>query len=210
MVSAELFSVGLTGGIGSGKTTVANMFAALGASIIDTDLIAHQLSAAGGAAIPAIRAQFGADFITPDGAMDRAKMREHIFADPADKKRLESILHPLIRIETEQAARQAQGIYTIFVVPLLIESGNWVQRVSRVLVVDCPESLQIERVMERNGLVETQVRAIMQQQASRAVRLAAADDVISNEGEAATLAPQVDRLHNLYTALAASKSSKPL
>ena len=206
MVSAELFSVGLTGGIGSGKSTVANMFAARGAAIIDTDLIAHQLSAAGGAAIPAIQAQFGADFITPDGAMDRAKMRERVFSDPTEKKRLESILHPLIRIETERAARQAQGIYTIFVVPLLIESGDWAQRVSRILVVDCPEALQIARVMARSGLVETQVRAIMQQQASRAVRLAAADDVISNEGEAATLAPQVDRLHNLYTALAASKS----
>lgn len=206
MVSAELFSVGLTGGIGSGKSTVANMFAARGAATIDTDLIAHQLSAAGGAAIPAIQAQFGADFITPDGAMDRAKMRERVFSDPTEKKRLESILHPLIRIETERAARQAQGIYTIFVVPLLIESGDWAQRVSRILVVDCPEALQIARVMARSGLVETQVRAIMQQQASRAVRLAAADDVISNEGEAATLAPQVDRLHNLYTALAARKS----
>lgn len=206
MVSAELFSVGLTGGIGSGKSTVANMFAARGAAIIDTDLIAHQLSAAGGAAIPAIQAQFGADFITPDGAMDRAKMRERVFSDPTEKNRLESILHPLIRIETERAARQAQGIYTIFVVPLLIESGNWAQRVSRILVVDCPEALQIARVMARSGLVKTQVRAIMQQQASRAVRLAAADDVIRNEGEAATLAPQVDRLHNLYTALAASKS----
>lgn len=210
MVSAELFSVGLTGGIGSGKSTVANMFAARGAAIIDTDLIAHQLCAPDGAAIPDIRAQFGAAFIAPDGAMDRARMREHVFTDPAEKKRLESILHPLIRAEAERAARQAQGIYTIFVVPLLVESGNWAQRVSRVLVIDCPESLQIERVMARNGLVETQVRAIMLQQASRAARLAAADDVINNDGDATSLVPQVDRLHDLYCGLAASKSGKPL
>lgn len=209
MISAELFSVGLTGGIGSGKTTVANMFAARGAAVIDTDLIAHQLCAPGGAAIKDIRAQFGASFITPEGAMDRARMRELVFADPAEKKRLESILHPLIRTETERAAQQAQGIYTIFVVPLLIESGDWARRVSRVLVVDCPESLQIERVMARNGLAETQVRAIMLQQASRADRLAAADDVITNAGDAATLAPQVDRLHNVYCALAVSKPGKP-
>ena len=210
MVSAELFSVGLTGGIGSGKSTVASMFAARGAAIIDTDLIAHQLCAPDGAAIPDIRAQFGAAFIAPDGAMDRTRMREHVFTDPAEKKRLESILHPLIRAETERAARQAQGIYTIFVVPLLIESGNWAQRVSRVLVIDCPESLQIERVMARNGLAETQVRAIMLQQASRAARLAAADDVINNDGDATFLVPQVDRLHDLYCGLAASKSGKPL
>ena len=198
------FSVGLTGGIGSGKTTVADMFAAHGASVIDTDYIAHQLTVAGGPAIAAVRAQFGDRFLTASGAMDRARMRDCVFADMAAKARLEAILHPLIRVETERAAVQAHGPYLLFVVPLLVESGNWRQRVSRVLVVDCPEQLQIERVMQRSGLTDVQVRAIMATQASRAVRLAAANDVLLNDGEPAALAAQVNRLHTLYTELAAA------
>lgn len=197
------FSVGLTGGIGSGKTTVADMFAARGAALVDTDRIAHQLTMPDGLAIPEIRAQFGDAFLGADGAMDRARMREYVFAEPAAKARLESILHPLIRIETERAAEQAQGAYLIFVVPLLVESGSWKERVSRVLVVDCAEETQVRRVMSRSGLSETQVHAIMATQASRAARLAAADDVIDNDGDALALLPQVDRLHTLYTSLAA-------
>jgi dephospho-CoA kinase len=196
------FSVGLTGGIGSGKTTVADMFAARGASVIDTDSIAHQLTAPGGGAIPAIRARFGDEFLTPSGAMDRAKMREHVFMDQAAKERLEAILHPLIRSETELAATQATGAYLIFVVPLLVESGQWKQRTSRVLVVDCPERLQIDRVMKRSGLTEQQVRAIMATQALRETRLAAADDVVYNDGATAALAGKVDQLHALYAGLA--------
>jgi dephospho-CoA kinase len=195
------FSVGLTGGIGSGKTTVADMFAARGAAIIDTDQIAHQLTAPEGAAIPEIRAQFGAAFLSESGAMDRAKMRKYVFDDATAKARLEAILHPLIRIETERAATQANGCYSIFVVPLLVESGKWRERVSRVLVVDCTEDTQVRRVMMRSGLPEAQVRAIMAVQASRAERLAAADDVINNNGEAIDLVPQVDRLHALYCSL---------
>lgn len=198
------FSVGLTGGIGSGKTTVADMFAAHGAFVIDTDHIAHQLTVAGGPAIAAIRSQFGDSFLTPSGAMDRTKMREYVFADTAAKARLEAILHPLIRAETERAAAQAAGAYLLFVVPLLVESGNWKQRVSRVLVVDCPEQLQVDRVMKRSGLTDAQVRAIMATQATRAARLAAADDVVVNAGEPSTLTPQVSRLHALYTELAAA------
>ena len=197
------FYVGLTGGIGSGKSLVADMFAARGAALIDTDLIAHRLTAPGGMAMPAIRDAFGEDFVTPQGAMDRARMRALVFSDGAAKGRLESILHPLIRSATESAAREASGLYRIFVVPLLVESGNWRQRVSRVLVVDCPEALQIERVMRRNGLAEEQVRAIMAAQASRRDRLAAADDVVVNDGDVAALTPQVDRLHALYAELAA-------
>jgi dephospho-CoA kinase len=204
------FSVGLTGGIGSGKTTVADMFAARGAAVIDTDLIAHQLTAAGGAAMEAIRSQFGEQFVTAAGALDRARMREQVFADPAMKHRLESILHPLIHTETERAAMQAQGCYLIYVVPLLVESGSWQKRVTRVLVVDCPEQVQIERVMARNGLTEAQVRAIMAAQVPRATRLAAADDVIINDRNHTSLAPQIDRLHTLYTQLAASGNQKSM
>ena len=201
----DRFSVGLTGGIGSGKSTVADLFAAQGAAVIDTDLIAHQLTAVGGAAIPAIKDSFGAGLIQPDGAMDRAAMRERVFADPAEKKRLEAIMIPLIRRSTREAAEQAQGAYLLFVVPLLVESGLWRQRVSRVLTVDCQEEVQLRRVMQRNNLSEAQVRAIIASQASRAERLAAADDVISNEGDSAALLPQVVRLHQLYLELAKAK-----
>jgi dephospho-CoA kinase len=205
---ANAFSVGLTGGIGSGKTMVADMFAARGAAIIDTDHIAHQLTAPGGIAIPAIRAQFGEAFLMADGAMNRVKMRETVFADPVAKRQLEFILHPLIRSETDRAAAQARGVYLMFVVPLLVESGTWKQRTSRVLVVDSREQLQVERVMSRSGLTEVQVRAIMATQASRETRLAAADDVIVNDGEAAALVPQIERLHALYSSLAESNQTK--
>jgi dephospho-CoA kinase len=200
--STNRFSVGLTGGIGSGKTTVANMFAERGATIIDTDEIAHQLSAPGGAAIPAISTSFGQDFLTASGAMDRPKMREHVFANPHAKTKLESILHPLIRQETERAALQATGTYVMFVVPLLIESGNWKHRVARILAIDCPEEVQIQRVMQRNGLTAAQVRAIMATQVTRETRLKEADDVITNDKDSAALIPQVDRLHALYCSLA--------
>ena len=198
----DRFSVGLTGGIGSGKSLVADMLAARGATLVDTDQIAHALTAPGGTAMAAIRLAFGDDYITQDGAMDRARMRQRVFSDPAAKKQLESILHPLIRDETERAARQASGVYPVFVVPLLVESRTWKDQVSRVLVIDCPEALQVERVMRRNGLSEEQVRAIMATQATRAQRLAAAHDVIVNDRDPAALEPEVDRLHALYSALA--------
>ncbi|MEN9865804.1 MAG: hypothetical protein RL748_1394 [Pseudomonadota bacterium] len=198
------FSIGVTGGIGCGKTTVCNLFAEHGASLIDTDVIAHQLTAPGGAAISAITAGFGAGFITPDGALDRARMRELVFTQPDAKTRLEAILHPMIGQQTRQQAMHAQGPYLMFVVPLLVESRTWKQKVDRVLVIDCPESLQVERVMARNGMTEAQVKAIMATQASRAERLAAADDVIRNEGELAALASQVAQLHQQYCALSQS------
>jgi dephospho-CoA kinase len=195
------FSVGLTGGIGSGKSTVADMFADRGATVIDTDVIAHQLTVSGGISIPSIRAEFGDVFIDLSGAMDRAKMRAQVFADPTAKTRLEAILHPLIRQESERAANAAQGAYVMFVVPLLVESNHWRQRVSRVLVVDCPEEQQIERVMARNGMNREQVLAIMATQSSREQRLASADDVISNDGTTNALTPQIDSLHALYLRL---------
>lgn len=198
------FSIGLTGGIGSGKSTVADMFAERGAAVIDTDVIAHQLTAPDGAAIAPLAAEFGSAFIDASGAMDRAMMRAHVFSDPQAKQRLEAILHPLIRAETASAAQHAQGLYLIFVVPLLVESGNWRERVQRILVVDCDEQIQLERVMQRNAMTPSQVRAIMATQASRQQRLQAADDVIVNDSEPAALLPQVTRLHALYEALSRS------
>ncbi|KQQ91757.1 dephospho-CoA kinase [Massilia sp. Leaf139] len=192
------FSVGLTGGIGCGKTTVADMFGALGASLVDTDAIAHALTAPHGAAMPAILAEFGAGFATPEGALDRAKMRELVFADPGARARLEAILHPRIREATAAAAALATGPYTIFVVPLLIESGTWRERVTRILAIDCSEETQVARVMARNNLTEPQVRAIMAAQVTRAQRLANADDVVLNDDGLEALRPQVERLHAFY------------
>ena len=194
------FTVGLTGGIGCGKTTVADMFGALGASLVDTDAIAHALTAPHGAAMPAILAEFGAGFATPDGAMDRARMRELVFTDPGARTRLEAILHPRIREATAAAAALATGPYVIFVVPLLIESGTWRERVTRVLAIDCSEETQVARVMARNNLVEAQVRAIMAAQVTREQRLAAADDVVINDDGLDALRPQVERLHAFYMA----------
>ena len=201
------FSVGLTGGIGSGKTTVANLFAEQGASIIDTDAIAHALTAPGGLAIPIIREQFGDESINQDGSMNRAHMRERVFDDPSARKALEAILHPLIRQECERALAEAKGEYAIFVVPLLVESPHWRKRVSRVLVVDCPEELQVRRVIERNGMSEEQALAIMAAQAKRSKRLAAADDVIVNDDGIAKLLPQVERLHALYRKLSSETTN---
>jgi len=192
------FTVGLTGGIGCGKTTVEQMFAALGASVIDTDQIAHSLTAPHGAAMPDLVAAFGQEYATADGALDRAKMRSLVFSDPGARKRLEAILHPKIRDATFAAAAMATGPYVIFVVPLLLESGTWRERVTRILAIDCPEEVQVARVMARNGLPEAQVRAIMAAQVTREQRLAAADDVIVNDGPVEALAPQVERLHAFY------------
>jgi len=203
------FTVGLTGGIGCGKTTVADLFAARGASVIDTDQIAHSLTAPQGAAMPALIAAFGPGYATPEGALDRARMRALVFADPDARARLEAILHPRIREATASAALLATGPYIIFVVPLLIESGTWRERVARVLAIDCPEQTQIARVMARNGLGETQVRAIMAAQVTRAQRLEAADDVILNDDGLDALLPQVERLHTFYIAESTRLASQP-
>lgn len=208
-MSVPPFCVGLTGGIGSGKSTVADLFAARGATIVDTDAIAHSLTAPHGPAMAAIVAEFGPAFADANGALDRARMRSLVFSDPAAKARLEAILHPRIRAAAEAAAVAATGSYVIFAVPLLVESGSWRERVARILVVDCPESVQVARVMARNNLPEAQVRAIMACQASRQQRLAAADDVVENGAGIEALAPQVERLHNLYLAFSVGRTTIP-
>ena len=196
--------VGLTGGIGSGKSAAAEYFAARGAALVDTDVIAHELTAAGGAGIAAIRAAFGGDVLTAEGALDRVAMRRIVFADPAARVRLEAILHPLIRAESETRCRHAEADfpYVVLVVPLLVESDGYRQRVDRVCVVDCPEEIQIARVMARSGLSRTDVEAILAAQASRAQRLAAADDVIDNAAGLEALAAQVVALDAKYRELA--------
>jgi len=202
-MSETPFVVGLTGGIGSGKSAAADLFAARGALMVDTDQIAHQLTAPGGAAMEAIRAAFGNGVVAADGALNRPAMRALAFEDPGTRKRLEAILHPMIRAESERLCLAATTPYVMLVVPLLIESGTYRQRVRRLCVVDCPEEVQVARVMQRSGLEERQVRAIMAAQASRAERLAAADDVIDNGGSYEQLAAQVERLHAAYLQLAA-------
>lgn len=259
----HLLTIGLTGGIGSGKSLVADLFVQHGAALVDTDAIAHQLTGPGGAAIGAIRQVFGDGVIAPDGRMDRAAMRARVFADPAERKRLEGILHPLIQQEAQRrlaalagaslqtASPQTTGRqtadtagagmilgtapagkqsttgleradihtttaeerpaplthrppYVLVAVPLLVESGHWQQRVDRVLVVDCPENVQVARVMARSGLAAAQVRAIMASQASRERRLSVADDVIDNGGSIEATTAQVAALHRQYLARGAS------
>lgn len=197
-----MIAVGLTGGIGSGKSTVADLFAARGVPLVDTDVIAHRITAPHGIAMPAIASQFGPEFVAADGSMDRARMRAFVFGDESARKRLEAITHPLIRAETERETREAKGPYVIVVVPLLVESGNWKTRVDRVLVVDCNVETQIARVMSRNGFTRDQVLAIITRQATREARLAAADDVIVNDGATLeALAQDVETLHQRYLVL---------
>jgi len=187
---------GLTGGIGSGKSTVARLLGELGARVIDTDEISRQLTARDGLAIPEIGETFGANYITAEGALDRARMRQLVFSDPASKMRLQNILHPMILAETKtRALMPSLAPYTLVVVPLLFESmryRNWLQR---VIVVDCPETEQIRRTMQRNGLDETAVRAIMAQQMTRAMRLHLADEIVHNDGDLDALKIEVAQLH---------------
>ncbi|MEO7007725.1 MAG: dephospho-CoA kinase, partial [Caldimonas sp.] len=183
MPSQTALRIGLTGGIGSGKSTVARLLGELGAAVVDTDLIARQITAPGGAAIDAIRAAFGADALDAAGALDRARMRAIAFADTDAKRRLEAILHPLIGRETErQAEAAADAAAIVFDVPLLVESGRWPALVDRVWVVDCREATQIERVTARPGWSAAAVAAVIAQQATRAARRACADAVIHNDG----------------------------
>jgi len=198
--------VGLTGGIGSGKSAAAAEFARLGAMVVDTDAIAHELTAPGGAAIAEVRRRFGSGSIDAAGAMDRKRMRDLAFSDPEQKRRLEALLHPMIRAESarriEAAFANRSGPYVLHVVPLLIESPGYRERVGRVLVVDCPEALQVARVLQRSGLPEAVIRRIIASQIQRDKRLAAADDVIDNSGPVAALQQQVRKLHETYLQLA--------
>ncbi len=197
------YIVGLTGGIGSGKSAAADLLEELGAAVVDTDVIAHELTAPGGPAIEPIRAAFGDEVIAQNGALDRAAMRRKVFADAPAKARLEGILHPMIRAEADRRSAASRAPYVVLVVPLLVESGGYRRRVQRVVVVDCPEEIQVVRVMSRSGLSEDEARAIMAAQVGRAQRLAVADDVIDNGGELAALRPQVEALHRQYLEMAA-------
>ena len=192
-------SVGLTGGIGSGKSTVAAELVACGAWLVDTDAIARQLTAPGGAALPALAATFGPQIIDAQGALDRAQMRALAFADAAAKQRLEAVLHPLIGAEAEARAAGAGARPVVFDVPLLAESSRWRQRVDRVLVVDCPEALQVQRVMQRSGWEAEAVQRVIAQQAPRAQRRGIADAVIHN-GEDTTLATLAQQVRALWAA----------
>ena len=185
MKATSPLQLGLTGGIGSGKSTVAQMLAARGAAVIDSDAIARSVTAANGSAMPAIAEAFGKEFVTPEGALDRDRMRALVFSDPSAKLRLEAIVHPLVGMATQaqaQAAIHAGHTLLVFDVPLLVESPRWRKLVDKVLVVDCLESTQIERVIARSGLARDAVQNIIQAQATRAQRLAAADITLFNEG----------------------------
>jgi dephospho-CoA kinase len=196
--------VGLTGGIGCGKTTAATRFAALGAGVVDTDAISHQLTQPGGGAIAAIRQAFSESFISREGGLNRKEMRELVFRDSNSLGKLEAILHPLIRTEVTRHAGLLSTPYTIIVVPLLLETGSYRGMIQRVLVVDCSECAQIARTTARPGMDEKTVRAIMATQLSREERWAQADDVIVNDADLPHLEREVDALHRKYLALANS------
>ncbi len=198
----DAFSIGLTGGIGSGKTLVANLFSSLGAAIVDADEVARSLTAPGGEGIALIRDAFGSQFIQPDGAMNRAMMRKHVFSNADERLRLEAILHPLIRDVSFYQAREAVGDYVIFVNPLLLDLPIWHGMGTRILVVDCPEELQVSRVMKRSGISEEQVRAIIKTQVTREKRLSMADDVIENDKDINHIVQKVEYLHAIYKKLA--------
>ena len=197
--------IGLTGGIGSGKSTVGAMLAARGATLIDTDAIARQLTEPGGAAIEAIRLEFGADFIDASGALARPKMRETVFADPGARRRLEAILHPMISAETERRAAAATSEVVVFDVPLLVESQRWRERVDRIVVVDCDEATQLARVCARPGWTREVAQSVIDQQATRAARRACADAVVFNDRNSLdTLAGEVEVLWNNLRVVATS------
>lgn len=202
-----MFKVGLTGGIGSGKSTVADLFAGQGVPVIDTDVIARTLTAPGGMALDAVRAAFGDQVMQADGSLDRAALRRRAFSDDDARHQLEAILHPLIRLAVEQQLATLAAPYVLIVIPLLVETGTYQAVLDRVLVVDCPEDQQIARVMARSGLTLDEVKAILAAQAGRAARLAIADDVISNTASPEALRTQVAALHRRYLAFSTTPSS---
>lgn len=204
-----MLKIGLTGGIGSGKTRVADFFQSWGASVIDTDAIAHGLTAPGGRAMPEIRREFGDAMVAVDGSLDRRAMRELVFQDAGARTRLEAILHPMIGQVTREQAGQAQGCYLVFVVPLLIESGRWRDKVDRICVVDCDPATQIARVQARSGLTAEAIGRIMSVQVSREARLAAADDIVLNDGNTSLgqLEARSRELHDGWCKLAARNGS---
>jgi len=202
-------AVGLTGGIGSGKSTAAECLRGLGASIIDTDEISQKLTGPDGAAMGAIRAAFGSGFVTRQGALDRPAMRSMVFADARARSRLEAILHPAIRRAADAALAHAAGPYAVVVIPLLFETRGYLDRLGRVLVVDCPPGLQLRRAAARSDLAEDEVRVIMGAQWPRWRRLQMADDVLWNGGEKADLERQCQRMHESYCRMAEASATIP-
>lgn len=192
-----MLRIGLTGGIGSGKSTVSKLFHDLGAPVIDADVIAHQIVEPGQPALKQLAATFGSEFLNADGSLNRAKLRELVFSDPSQKKRLERLLHPLIRAKMAEKIAQLDSPYCIVSIPLLLET-QMTDLVDRILVIDCPVATQIERVENRDGLSAEQISRIIASQVSRKTRLARADDIIDNSKPARQLAEQVKKLHNLY------------
>ena len=203
---APRLKIGLTGGIGSGKSRVADLLASWGAAVVDTDEISRSLTAAGGGAMTEIVRVFGPLAAGPDGAMDRDWMRAKVFAEPQARARLEAVLHPLISRAALEAGAFATGCYVVFVVPLLVESGRWTDRVDRVCVVDCDPETQVRRVQSRSGLTADTIQRIMAAQAARGTRLAAAHDVISNDGatSAEMLCARTRAMHEQWCALASA------
>lgn len=195
------FSVGLTGGVGSGKSTIATMLSEHGAAIVDADTIAHQLTSTGGAAVDALRKSFGPGAIAADGSLDRSRMRARVFSDAAARAQLESLLHPMIRAAMRERAAELierGSPYIVFVVPLLVETGGWRSNVNRVLLIDCSEATQIARVCARTGIDEKLAQKIIATQATRQQRLAAADDVLINQAPLDQVTDRVGRLHRAY------------
>ena len=202
--TSKLYRVALTGGIASGKSTVAGLFAALGVPVIDTDLIAREVVEPGQPALAEVVAAFGEDVLDDTGRLDRRRLRERIFSDPQARRRLEAILHPAIRRGMERQSREAGGAYQLLVIPLLAEGGRR-DHVDRVLLVDVPEELQVERLMQRDGASAEQARAALRAQATRAARRAIADDLLQNTGSAEDLRNAVAQLHARYVALASAR-----
>ena len=202
-----MYTIGLTGGIGSGKSTVAGLFEALGIAVIDADVIAHELTAPGEPAVSEIQKTFGNTVVNTRGELDRSAMRRLAFTNMNIKKQLEDILHPMIRREIDRRAAVARSPYIILAVPLLLESAGYRDRVRRIAVVDCTEDQQMERAMARSGLDEQALKAIMHSQVNRTERLAAADDIIDNSRDPAFLLDQVNSLHRKYLGLAAEHLS---
>ena len=194
--------IGLTGGIGSGKSSVASILAALGAAVIDTDEIAHRLTAKGTPALAAIIDQFGPSYQLPDGNLDRDRLRKQVFSDHAAKEKLEKLLHPLIKQQVVSEMAKAQGPYLVLVIPLFFETGAYHDLVDRILVVDCDENQQISRTMSRSKLSAEEVRTIMTHQTPRAERIKQADDILSNRGNHADLEKHAQELHRHYLTLA--------
>lgn len=193
--------VALTGGVGSGKSTVAALLAELGAPVVDADEIAHSLTAIGSPVLDLITDAFGTGYVDADGRLDRATLRALVFSDAAARKRLESILHPRIRSEMKRRLAEIDSAYAVLEIPLLFETGQ-TDLADRILVVDLPESEQIRRVQQRSGLDAAQVQRIIDSQAPRSQRLAGADDIVDNGGDRALLEDQVKRLHRAYLELA--------